>query len=89
MRARHFAMLCAVTLMTCAFVWVRLRIVSISYDINELGKKERELREQCNSLTLEITEARSPQRLERIASTKLGMKPPRVDQLIMLSEKAH
>jgi cell division protein FtsL len=63
--------------------------VSISYDINELGKKERELREQCNSLTLEITEARSPQRLERIASTKLGMKPPRVDQLIMLSEKAH
>ncbi|MBI3544763.1 MAG: cell division protein FtsL [Deltaproteobacteria bacterium] len=85
MRGRHFAAILGATLLTCAFVWVRLQIVSISYDINELEKRERSTRDECSKLTLQINEAKSPQRLEHIARLKLGMHPPRPDQNIVLS----
>lgn len=87
MRGRHFALIACATLMTCAFVWVRLQIVSISYDIGELGKLERQIREECSNLTLRINEAKSPHRLEQIARLKFNMQPPRPDQHILLSVK--
>lgn len=87
MSARHFASIILATLLTCAFVWVRLQIVSISYDINELGRQERMLRDDVNQLTLKINEAKSPQRLEQIARHKFNMQPPRPDQNILLSGK--
>ena len=86
MKSKHFAGIILATLMTCAFVWVRLQIVSISYDINELAKQERASREECNNLSLLINEAKSPQRLEHLASTKFGMGAPRVDQIITMEQ---
>lgn len=87
MKGRHFAAIIFATVLTCAFVWVRLQIVSISYDIGELGKKERLVRDECNELSLQINEAKSPQKLEQIARGKLGMVPPRPDQNIILSAR--
>ena len=87
MRGRHFAAIIFATVLTCAFVWVRLQIVSISYEIGELGKQERVARDECNKLTLQINEAKSPQKLEKVARVKLGMEPPRSDQTILLSTK--
>lgn len=87
MKGKHFALLFLGTIMTCAFVWVRLQIVSISYDINELAKQERVIREECNSLNLRINEARSPRRLEHIAATKFNMSAPRAGQVILMESK--
>lgn len=87
MRGKHFAAIILGTIVTCAFVWVRLQIVSISYDINELGKQERQIRDECNAITLKINEAKSPQKLEQIARVKFGMQPPRPDQNIVLGGK--
>ena len=81
---RHFIILAVATLLTCAFVWVRLQIVSISYDINELAKREQGIRDECNGVTLRINEAKSPQRLEQIARARLKMQPPRPDQIVVL-----
>ncbi|MEW6056714.1 MAG: cell division protein FtsL [Bdellovibrionota bacterium] len=87
MRGKHFAIIALVTAMTFAFVWVRLRIVSTSYDINTLSKQERSLREECNTLSLKINEAKSPRRLEQLAATKFKMGPPRPGQVVLLEEK--
>lgn len=84
MKGRHFAFLILATVLTCAFVWVRLQIVSISYDINTLAAKERVLREDCNALTLRINEKKSPRQLEQLAAAKFKMASPRPDQLIQL-----
>jgi cell division protein FtsL len=86
-KGKHFALLIIATVLTCGFVWVRLQIISISYDINELAREDRSLREDCNNLTLRINEAKSPHRLERIATTKFDMFPPRPGQTITLSER--
>jgi cell division protein FtsL len=84
MKSKHFATIILATVFTCAFVWVRLQIISISYDINELTKQERFLREECNHLSLQINEVRSPAKLERLAANKFKMMPPRAEQLITL-----
>lgn len=86
MQKRHFLILFVVTLMTCAFVWVRLKIVSTSYDINALAKSEKALRDECNNLTLKINEAKSPQKLVQLANHKYGLKNPRADQVILLKK---
>ena len=85
MKGRHFALVVLVTLCTCAFVWVRLQIVNISYDIQGLKNQEKELKEDCNKLTLQIDEARSPQRLEKLARDRFDMHAPRADQTIVLN----
>lgn len=84
MKARHFAAIIAATILTCAFVWTRLQIVSIGYDINELNRRERQVRDECNDLALQINEAKSPRRLEQIARTRLNMEPPRPGQSVRL-----
>ncbi len=84
MHRKHFLILFAVTLMTGAFVWVRLNIVSTSYEINALAKTEKDLRDECNSLTLKINEAKSPQKLVQLATGKFGLKNPRADQVILI-----
>jgi cell division protein FtsL len=84
MTKRTIAALLFATIMTCSFVWVRLQIVNISYDIHQLTKQEHDLREECNNLSLSINEAKSPQKLERLATARFGMQRPRAEQLITL-----
>lgn len=83
----HFILLILGTIVTFSFVWVRLQIVSISYEINELTKQEIALREECNAYSLKINEAKSPQKLEHVAKTKFKMFPPRADQLVFLKQE--
>ena len=67
----------AVTFAALAHVWVRLQIINISYDINTLSGKEKVLREECYNVSSRINEAKSPRRLERLATMKFGMQTPR------------
>ena len=84
---RPIFLIFGVTLCTFSLVWTRLRIVSISYDINSLSQVEKKLREECSSITLKINEARSPHRLESLAQSKFHLAPPKPGQLIVLKEK--
>ena len=86
MKRKHFLILFAITFLTSAFVWVRLKIVSTSYEINELAKEEKDVREQCNNITLRINEAKSPQKLVHLANNKFGLKAPRTDQVVLLKK---
>ena len=85
MNRKHFLLVAIATVLTSAFVWVRLQIVSISYEIHELQNQERILREESSALSLRIHESRSPYRLEAVAKT-LKMHPPLPDQIIVLRD---
>lgn len=87
MKAKYILAIIATTALTFSFVWVRLQIVSISYEINELSKKEKAIREDCSSLTLRINQAKSPQRLEHLAGARFNMHPPKASQLIILGDR--
>ena len=86
MKSKPIIFILLATILTSAFVWVRLQIVSISYDIHELQVKEKHAREINNNLNLKIHGLRSPFRLEQIAKHKFNMKPPTTEQVIVLQE---
>lgn len=60
--------------------------MSISYEINELASRDKTIREECNNLILRMNEARSPRRLEHLATSKFDMSAPRAGQVILMSE---
>lgn len=87
MKFRYFFFIAIVTVLTGAFVWVRLEIIRTSYDIHEFEKKEMTLREDCNALTLAIDQVKSPQKLEHLAREKFNMQAPKPNQLIVLKSE--
>jgi cell division protein FtsL len=84
---KFIILLSIVTLITASFVWVRLKIVSISYDINSLHKKENELKESNQTLQTKINTLKSPERLEKIAKLYFNMNQPKPHQIITLESK--
>ena len=87
MRWTHFALILFATLLTGSFTWVRLELIRLSYSIQELEARERGLRDESNALTLHIDEAKSPQRLERLAKTRFGMHLPEPSQIVVMKER--
>jgi cell division protein FtsL len=84
MNLRYFFGILILTFVTGTFVFVRLEIVRISYDIHEAEKREARLRDDCNALTLAIDRVKSPDRLERLAKDKFNMQPAKAEQIIVL-----
>ena len=87
MKGFHLTIVFVLTAITCSFVWVRLQIVSISYDIHELEQKERTLKEDISALQYRINQAKAPAKLEYLARSRFHMQPQTPSQTIILTEK--
>lgn len=82
----HLLIIAGIAAMFGTFAWVRLRIVTVGYDIHELEREEKVMREEVTKLNFKINEAKSPQRLEKLARAKFGLKPATSAQIIVLKE---
>lgn len=65
-------------------VWFRVSITNIDYRIAGEMQRRDSLLEENRKLKVEIATLKSPQRIESIARTKLGMCYPERDQVIFL-----
>ncbi len=79
-----FAMLLCSMVSGIGYVWSNFERTQIGYELSELKREERRLKEINRKLKLEIDTLRSPQRLERVAVEELGLRPPSPDQIILL-----
>ena len=59
-----------------AHVSLRLAVIRLGYDIGERTQERRELEEERRRLSVELSMLRSPERIERLAKAKLGMRRP-------------
>lgn len=66
------------------YVWSTFERTQIGYNISELQKEEKCLREKNRSLRLELAYLKSTQNLERLAMEKLGLNQPSPEQIIIL-----
>ncbi len=72
----------AVVMVLCLFyIWSRVEVLKMGYDIGELQKEQKELKEQSQKLKLEISVLQSPKRIETLATQKLDMVWPSADQV--------
>lgn len=69
-------------------VWLRLKVVRTTYEINETEKSLAEGRQEQERLELKVAQLRSPRRLELLAKSKFRLNPPKIDQVIRLSRSS-
>jgi cell division protein FtsL len=70
--------------MALAHVWLRLQVVHMGYALSTASKLERELEQENRELKVELATLISPQRLESMARTRLGMNQPQRGQVVIL-----
>lgn len=66
------------------YVWQRVQVISIGYQIEALKKEKDSLSRTNRSLTIEAASLTAPDRVEAIASSEIGMKTPRDTQIILV-----
>ncbi len=82
----------AATALSCALVaaamllhaWVRTRVTEQGYRLSQLSAEYRELTREHEALQIKAAELKSPQRVEELARTRLGMGPPPTDRVVVL-----
>jgi cell division protein FtsL len=66
------------------YVWSRIQVIQLGYEISNSLKEERELAEANKKLRLEIATLKSYARIEKIAVEELRMGKPKPDQVIVI-----
>jgi cell division protein FtsL len=80
------AVLCGVCLVCLALlhVWLRLQVVHLGYVLSTTSKLQSQLEQENRELKLELATLSSPQRLEKMARARLGLKEPEKGQVVIL-----
>lgn len=63
-------------------VWVRIEVTQCEYDVSRLEKQIRQAEYEQKSLTVSIAQLTNPRYIEKIATTRLGLRAPRAEQVI-------
>ena len=63
------------------YVWTRMQMVQIGYEISSLEQKNRQLKKRARELMLEIASLQSPAELEKKAS-KIGLTLPAMGNVV-------
>lgn len=66
------------------YLWSRLMVVSLGYEIAKANREMAELMADNKRLKLEALSLKSPQRIEAIALDRLGLVYPKREQIIMV-----
>jgi cell division protein FtsL len=65
-------------------VWLRLQVVHLGYVLSTTSKLESRLEQENRQLKIELATLTSPQRLEAMARSRLGMAEPERSQVVIL-----
>ncbi len=66
------------------YVWSRIRVIQLGYDISNALKEERTLTEANKKLRLEIATLKSYARIEKLAAEELRMGKPKPEQVVVI-----
>lgn len=66
------------------YVWSRIQVIRLGYEISEALKKGKVLTETSKKLRVEVATLKSYARIEKIAVEQLRMTQPRPDQVIVI-----
>ena len=66
------------------YVWSRVQVIQLGYEISNALKEKRVLTEANKKLRLEIATLKSYSRIEKFAAEELRMAKPRPEQVIVI-----
>jgi cell division protein FtsL len=72
------------TVLCLFYVWSRVQVVRLGYDVSKLKSEAEALNKQVSNLEIEIARLKSPARLEDVAKNMVNMKVPSAEQMILV-----
>lgn len=69
-------------------VWVKVDIYRTGYAIGALQDKRKQAQQEQKALLLELAKLTSPEQIERVAVSRLGMVRPRYNQVVLVKGTA-
>jgi len=66
------------------YAWCRVQCVNAGYGIDRETRRHHELLKERNTLRIELARLKSPERIETIARTRLGLGMPNAQQTMIL-----
>ena len=66
------------------YVWCRVEVVELGYQLSDTYQLNSRLLNDNKKLHLELARLKAPERVQRIAIEKLGLKHPTKDQIVVL-----
>jgi cell division protein FtsL len=84
-RPRLFPILTFVVVLMCValvFVWSRIEVVNLEYEISSKQERVRALQQEGNRLQIEAATLSNPVRIENMARVRLGLRMPAPEQVV-------
>lgn len=66
------------------YAWCRVQCVDAGYGIDQAHQRRQALIKERNTLNIEMARLKSPERIEQIARTRLGLVMPNAEQTVTL-----
>lgn len=67
------------------YVWQRVDLVRVGYDIQQLKARHRVLQRENLELRVKVSALTSPERIARLATDKLNMRQPQPGEVVLVS----
>ena len=85
-KASFFVICMGILTMLCFFIflWVRIYVLEIGYQLSSVHENHERLRQENGKLIIERASMRAPSRIEDIARNKLGMVVSDSSQVVVL-----
>jgi cell division protein FtsL len=75
----------AVMSLLLLYVWERVDLVRVGYEVQQLKAKHRTLERVNDELKVKVSALTSPERIARLATERLGMVRPQPGQVVLVS----
>jgi cell division protein FtsL len=83
---RVFVFLAILLTVSLFFVWSRLQLVNLQYEISKEESRLREASRQVRGLRLEAASLRHPGRIEDVAIKQLALRNPTPNQVVYIKQ---
>ena len=77
-------LLCVFVTELLAYTWCRVQSIRVGYGVSQALHRQQQLLKLQKNLEVELARLKSPQRIARIASQRLGLITPTPQQVIMV-----
>lgn len=75
-----------VILLALTFVWTRVRVIQLGYEVSQLNRVVGDLLKQKNRLEVEVAKLKSPDRLEVLAKDQFHMRLPMGEEIVFVKK---
>lgn len=75
----------AVISLLLLYVWQRVDLVRVGYDIQQLKARHRVLQREHHELRVKVSALTSPERIARLATEKLNMRQPHPGEVVLVT----